>query len=234
MGQSVCQAVRADDALELVAETDLGDSLGDSIRRSGAQCVVDFTHPKSRLDNVQTILSNGACAVVGTTGFTERDLAVVTVMCHEHGQGCLIAPNFAVGAVLMMRFAAEAAQYMPAVEIIEYHHNQKADCPSGTAIKTAQLIAEAQSKKSLHPGKDPTEIWNLPESRGADLAGIRIHGVRLPGFIASQEVILGGMAQVLTIRHDTSSREAFMPGVLLGIKKMQGRKDFVYGLEKLL
>jgi 4-hydroxy-tetrahydrodipicolinate reductase len=234
MGQQVCQAVQADAELSLVARSDLGDDLAAALASSGAEAVVDFTHPKSRMEIVQTVLSHKAYAVIGTTGFTERDLSVIATLCQEQGQGCLIAPNFSIGAVLMMQFAAAAARFFPDVEIIEYHHKAKADCPSGTAMRTAQIIAEAQ-KMSVHaPSKDPTEIWNLPGSRGGELAGIRIHGVRLPGFVASQEVLFGSNGEILKIRQDTSSREAFMPGVIMAIKKMQGRKELVYGLDKLL
>ena len=234
MGQTVCAAVKADSELKLVAEADQGDDLSKMIKTSGAQGVVDFTHPSVRMTNVEAILKSGAYAVVGTTGYTPDDLKQIATWCKETKRGCLIAPNFSIGAVLMMQFAAKAAVHMPEVEIIEFHHKAKADSPSGTAIKTAELIAEAQKAAGVGPSADPTHIWNLPESRGGDHAGIKVHAVRLPGFVASQEVILGGLGQSLTIRHDTINREAFMPGVVWAIKKMHGRSELVYGLEHLL
>ena len=234
MGQAVCTAVKAEAALQCVGECDMGDNLTSLIQSSQAQAVVDFTHPSVRMKNVEAILKAGAFAVVGTTGYTPDDLKQIQVWCKETQRGCLIAPNFSIGAVLMMQFAAKAALHFPEVEIIEFHHKAKADSPSGTAVKTAELIAEAQKAAGVAPSADPTHIWNLPESRGGDHAGIKIHAVRLPGFVASQEVILGGLGQSLTIRHDTINREAFMPGVVLAIKKMLGRAELVYGLEHLL
>ena len=234
MGQTVCSAVKADSELSLVGEADQGDNLTALIKSTGAQAVVDFTHPSVRMSNVEIILKAGAFAVVGTTGYTPDDLKQIQAWCQATKKGCLIAPNFSIGAVLMMQFAAKAAVHMPEVEIIEFHHKAKADSPSGTAVKTAELIAEAQAQAGVGPSADPTHIWNLKESRGGDHAGIRVHAVRLPGFVASQEVILGGLGQSLTIRHDTINREAFMPGVVLALKKMQQRSDMIYGLEHLL
>lgn len=234
MGQAVVQAVKTDPDLQLVGEADLGDPLADRIKQTGAVAAVDFTHPAARMKNVEMILTAGAYAIVGTTGYTPDDLKQVQSWCRQTGRGCLIAPNFSVGAVLMMQFAAQAARHFADVEVVEYHHKTKADSPSGTAVKTAEMIAAAQRTAGLRPGADPTQIWNIKESRGGDHLGVRVHAIRLPGFVASQEVILGDVGQVLSIRHDTSSREAFMPGVLLAIKQMRQRFELVYGLEHLL
>ena len=231
MGRTVVAAVQADPALELVAETDLGDDLPGTIARSKAEVVVDFTHPTGAYANVQAILAAGAHPVVGTTGFTAQQIAELQKRAGALRLGGLIAPNFAIGAVLMMRFAAEAARHMPFVEIIELHHDGKAEAPSGTAIKTAELIAEARPRapallvesKELAPGARGTKGYAVP-----------IHSVRLPGHVAHQEVILGGLGETLRIRHDSISRESFMPGVLLAIKKAPSLTQLFYGLEHLL
>lgn len=232
MGQACIAAINADAELKLVGKTDKGDDLGKLITETKAQIVVDFTHPSVRMDNIRTILTNGANAVVGTTGFTDEDLKEVEALCKKHNTGALIAPNFGIGAVLMMQFAAQAAKYMPHVEIIEYHHDQKADAPSGTAIKTAQLINETVG--STQPPKVESEELLDLRSQGAKVGNIRLHAVRLPGFVATQEVILGGQGQRLCLRHETINRESFMPGVILACKKMLTKKGLVYGLEKLL
>lgn len=232
MGQETIKAVKKDPELELVGETDKGDDLAGIIKKTKAQLVIDFTVPSNRMETVKTILNNGANAVIGTTGFTEKDLKEVEKLCQEKDVGALIAPNFAIGAVLMMQLAAQAAKYMPHVEIIEYHHDQKADAPSGTAIKTAQLINQVAGE-TKKPAVDSEEFLK-ERSQGAHVGNIRVHAVRLPGFIASQEVILGGQGQTLKIRHDTINRECFMQGVLLACKKMAKMKGLVYGLEKIL
>ncbi len=206
MGAETVKAVSADPDLELVAETDLGDDLSETIINTKAEVVVDFTIPKVALSNVKQIITAGAHAVVGTTGLTQADLKDLGSLCAKNNVNCLVAPNFAIGAVLMMKFAKAAVKYMPKAEIIELHHDKKLDKPSGTAIKTAHLM-----------GKD-----------------VPIHSVRLPGLVAHQEVIFGGVGQTLTIRHDSITRESFMPGVVLAIKKVQSLKGLVYGLEKIL
>jgi 4-hydroxy-tetrahydrodipicolinate reductase len=223
--------VQADGETELVGETDLGDDLAGAIRGSGAQVVVDFTHPSSAYDNAKTILAAGARPVVGTTGFTPQQIADLQARAEKLGLGGLIAPNFAIGAVLMMRFAAEAARWLPHVEIIELHHDGKAEAPSGTAIKTAELIAEARPK-APPPQVESKEL--APGARGARAWPVPIHSVRLPGHVAHQEVILGGLGEALRIRHDSISRECFMPGVLLAVKKAPALKQLFYGLEHLL
>ena len=232
VGQACLAAVEADPELKLVGKADKGDDLGKLIRETKAQIVVDFTHPSTRMENIRAIVGNGAAAVVGTTGFTDADLKEIDALCKKHNGGALIAPNFAIGAVLMMQFAAQAAKYMPHVEIIEYHHDQKADAPSGTAIKTAQLINEAVG--TTQPPKVISEETLETNSQGATVGNIRIHAVRLPGFVATQEVILGGQGQRLCLRHETINRESFMPGVVLACKKMTDKKGLIYGLEKLL
>ena len=206
MGMEAVKAVQKESDFELVAQTDLGDNLAQTIKKTGAEVVVDFTIPKSAMDNIRAILNSGAHGVVGTTGISENDLKEIKTLCEKNNVNCLVAPNFAVGAVLMMRFAKEAVKHMPNAEIIEFHHETKLDKPSGTAVKTAHLM-----------GKE-----------------VPIHSVRLPGLVAHQEVIFGGLGQTLTIRHDSISRESFMPGVIMAIHKIKELKGLVYGLEKLL
>ena len=206
MGQEAVRAVQKESDLELVAQTDLNDDLARAIKSSKADVVVDFTQPKSVMDSIKTILNSGAHGVVGTTGISEENLKEIKGLCAKNKVNCLVAPNFAVGAVLMMRFAQEAVKYMPKAEIIEFHNETKVDKPSGTALKTAQLM-----------GKE-----------------VPIHSVRLPGLVAHQEVIFGGLGQTLTIRHDSITRESFMPGVILAIRKIKILNGLVYGLENLL
>jgi 4-hydroxy-tetrahydrodipicolinate reductase len=232
MGQASVAAVTNDPELALVGQTDKGDNLGKLIKETKADVVINFTHPSCRMQNIKEILTNGAHAVVGTTGYTDKDLKEVEKLAKDNKVAALIAPNFGIGAVLMMQFAAEAAKYMPNVEIIEYHHDNKADAPSGTAIKTAQLINETVGK-TKKPNVQSEEVLKEP-SLGAKIGNIPIHAVRLPGFVASQEVILGGLGQTLKIRHDTINRECFMPGVILACKKITKQKGLIYGLEKLL
>ncbi|GBR77647.1 4-hydroxy-tetrahydrodipicolinate reductase [Candidatus Termititenax dinenymphae] len=232
MGQAVISAVSADAELELAGQTDVGDDLGKTIKDTGAQIVVDFTHPSVRMQNVRTIINNGASAVIGTTGFTDEDLKAIDAESKKLKRGVLIAPNFGIGAVLMMQFAAQAAKYMPHVEIVEYHHDHKADAPSGTAIKTAQLINEAVGQ--TNPPAVESKEFLAERSQGAKLGNVRIHAVRLPGFVATQEVMLGALGQRLVLRHETINRESFMPGVILACKKILDKQGLIYGLEKLL
>ncbi|MFI5400523.1 MAG: 4-hydroxy-tetrahydrodipicolinate reductase [SAR324 cluster bacterium] len=231
MGGQVVQAVRGDAELELVGMTDLGDDLRARIGAARAQVVVDFTTPSAAFANASAIVDAGVHPVIGTTGFKPTEIQALQERCRERKLGGLIAPNFALGAVLMMRFAAEAARYLPYVEIIELHHDGKAEAPSGTAIKTAEMIQAARPQAP----KLKVESQELaPGARGARAWPVPIHSVRLPGHVAHQEVILGGLGETLRIRHDTVSRECFLPGVLLGIKKVVGLKELVYGLEHLL
>jgi len=206
MGQEVVKAIQKEADLALVGQTDLGDDLAKAIKATQAEVVVDFTHPRSVMENVRTILENGAHGVIGTTGLTKENLEEIKKLCEKNKVSCLVAPNFAIGAVLMMQFAKEAIKYFPQAEIIEMHHESKADKPSGTALKTMEAM-----------GKE-----------------VPIHSVRLPGLVAHQEVIFGGLGQTLTIRHDSLSRESFMPGVMLAIRKVKTLNGLVYGLEKIL
>jgi 4-hydroxy-tetrahydrodipicolinate reductase len=231
MGQECVRAVSGDAELELVGGTDLGDDLTATIQQTQAQVVVDFTTAGAGAPNADTILRAGARPVMGTSGFTPEQVNALDRVCREVKLGGVIAPNFAIGAVLMMKFAAEAARHLPHVEIIELHHDQKADAPSGTAVKTAELIAGARPKP---PPPKVQEKELAPGARGAGSYPVRIHSVRLPGLVAHQEVLFGGLGQTLSIRHDSIHREGFMPGVVLAVKKVMTLDRLVYGLEHLL
>ncbi|MUH00541.1 4-hydroxy-tetrahydrodipicolinate reductase [Scytonema sp. UIC 10036] len=194
--------------------------------------MVDFTHPKSVYDNIRSAIAYGVRPVVGTTGLTQEQINELAEFADKASTGCLIIPNFSIGMVLLQQAAVVASQYFDHVEIIELHHNQKADAPSGTAIQTAQMLAE-MGKEFNPPLVEETE--KLPGARGSQAGeGIRIHSVRLPGLIAHQEVIFGAAGQIYTLRHDTSDRACYMPGVLLAIRKVLQLKSLVYGLEKIL
>lgn len=192
---------------------------------------VDFTNPSVAFSNTYFALSQGFAPVVGTTGFSQKEIEDLEALAKTKKIGGLIAPNFAIGAILLMEFAAKAAKYFPDVEIIELHHDQKKDAPSGTALKTASLIAENRTSKSQGVS-DEEEL--IAGARGANYEGVRIHSVRLPGLVAHQEVIFGGPGEGLTLRHDSFDRQSFMAGVNLGIKKVVTLQELVYGLEKLL
>ena len=230
MGQEVVKAVTAAD-LELVDQTDLGDDLIARIKASQAQAVVDFTTAAVAFENTRKILEAGVHPVVGTSGLLAEQVAELQQLAEDKGIGGLIAPNFAIGAVLLMKYAQDAAKYLPDVEVIELHHNRKADAPSGTAVKTAQLIAEARQEipKALVEEKELFE-----GARGSEVHGFRVHSLRLPGLVAHQEVIFGGTGETLTIRHDSIHRESFMPGVCLACRKVIGTQQLFYGLEHLL
>lgn len=231
MGREVVAAVRAETDLSLVAECDLGDDLAATIRETQAQVVVDFTQPESAASNTEAILRAGARPVVGTTGFQPEDILRLTKLAKSLDLGGLIAPNFAIGAVLLMKFAAEAARYFPAVEVIELHHDQKLDAPSGTALKTVELIRKVQLKEfRAHPQEKET----VPGSRGGRYLGVPVHSVRLPGYVASEEVLFGGPGQVLSLRHDALSRTSFMPGVILAVRKVVTLKGLYHGLETIM
>lgn len=231
MGAQSASEVQAAEGLELVAQTDLGDDLGRTITQSRAQVVVDFTVPAARMENFRTIVLSGARPVVGTTGYTEAELAELDQLLTDKNLGGVIAPNFAIGAVLLMKFAAEAARYLDAAEIIELHHDKKEDYPSGTAVKTAQLMRGVRSE--FNTGVND-RVANLEGARGAETGGLRIHSVRLPGLVAHQEVIFGALGQTLTIRHDSISRESFMPGVVMAVRKVMELTGLVYGLENMI
>ncbi len=230
MGSLSCEAIEADSDLKLVARSDKGDDLASLVTEHKADVVVDFTVASVSLENARLIVEAGARPVIGTSGFTAEQVDKVSSLCAERSVGGIIAPNFSISAVLMMKFAAAASKYMPDCEIIEYHHPGKEDSPSGTALKTAELVA-AGREVTPKVRKDK-EI--IPGSRGAELNSVRIHALRLPGVIANQEVVFGGLDQTLTIKSDCLSREAFMPGVCLSCKKVMGLDKLVYGLENIL
>jgi 4-hydroxy-tetrahydrodipicolinate reductase len=233
MGQQVCKAVDAADDLDLVAMVDAGDWLF-SVADAGAQVLVDFTHPDVVMDNVRFAVDQGIHAVVGTTGFTEPRLETVrTWLADAPAVGVLVAPNFGIGAVLSMKFAQLAAPFYESVEVIELHHPGKADAPSGTALRTARLIAEARAGAGLAAVPDAT-TQSIEGSRGADVDGIRVHALRIAGLVAHQEIIFGTEGETLTIRHDSLHRSSFMPGVLLAVRQISSRPGLTVGLESLL
>jgi 4-hydroxy-tetrahydrodipicolinate reductase len=203
-----------------------------ALTESRSTVLVDFTVAGSALTNIEIALRAGVASVVGTTGLTASDLERVGAWTEEAGTPALVAPNFAIGAVLMMQFAAQAAAYLPDAEIIELHHEKKVDSPSGTALLTAQKIRSARTGSPATLPGEPVE--KLPGARGAEMDGIRIHSVRLPGYVAHQEVIFGGLGQTLAIRHDSTDRRSFMPGVLLAIRKVRSLQGLTIGLEQLL
>jgi 4-hydroxy-tetrahydrodipicolinate reductase len=231
MGATVVKAVEAAPDMKVVAEIDEGDALE---AMSEAEVVVDFTHPAAVMDNLAFAVEHGIHAVVGTTGFTEERLASVRGwLGARSGVGVLIAPNFALGAVLAMRFAQQAARFYSSVEIIELHHNRKADAPSGTAAHTARLVAQARREAGLEPGADATTT-ELDGARGASVDDVPVHSIRLPGLIAHEEILFGQEGETLTIRHDSMDRNSFMPGVLLGVREVLRRPGLTVGLENVL
>jgi len=242
VGREVCAAVeeaaRDRGDLELVARIDVDDDL-QTLVDEGVQAVVDFTHPDVVMDNLEFLISHGIHAVVGTTGFDADRLETLRGWladgsgAENEGIGVLVAPNFSIGAVLMMRFAVEAARFYESVEIVELHHPDKADAPSGTSRRTAELIAAARREAGLGPTPDATSS-GLDGARGADVDGIRVHGLRIRGLVAHQEVILGGVGETLTIRHDSLDRVSFTPGVLLGLRRIADHPGLTLGLEELL
>lgn len=237
MGQEVCQAVTDCPDTELIAKIDIAsDSMYHSIeeahRVEDIDVLIDFTQPKSIYENALYCLNNGIKIVIGTTGLTDEQIEELKKLSQEKNTGCLIAPNFSTGAVLMMMFAQQAAKYFDNAEIIELHHNQKKDAPSGTAIKTALMMSEA--KETFKKG-NCTETETIEGSRGGtSYSDIQIHSVRMPGFIASQEVIFGSSGQIFKIRHDSMDRKCYMDGVLLAVKHVAEKNDFIYGLENIL
>jgi 4-hydroxy-tetrahydrodipicolinate reductase len=230
MGSTVCDAVDADGELDLVARVDINDD-PKSMVDAGVEVAVDFTMPDAVKENVRFCLDNGIHAVVGTTGLSDDDLADFATWASASEANVFVAPNFALGAVLMMAFAQQAAPHFKTAEIIERHHERKLDSPSGTALRTAQLMNESRAQKWETPAGGSE---NLPGSRGGDVDGIRIHSVRVPGSVAHQEVILGAVGETLTIRHDSLERASFMPGVILAVKKVGERTGLTVGLENLL
>lgn len=232
MGSEVVKAVTEAKDLELVAELDLGDSL-DTLVTAGAQVVVDFTTPDSVMANLEFVISKNIHAVIGTTGFDDARIAKIKSLLSTSKSGVLIAPNFAIGAVLMMEFATKAAKYFESAEIIELHHPNKVDAPSGTAARTAELMSAARKEAGLSAGPDATTT-SLDGARGATVGQIPVHSVRLRGLVAHQEVLLGGIGETLTIRHDSIDRVGFMPGVLLGVRQVVSHPGLTFGLENFM
>jgi 4-hydroxy-tetrahydrodipicolinate reductase len=233
VGSQICTAVEAADDLALVAQVDAGDPIT-SLEESGAQVVVDFTHPGVVMDSLQHCIEHGIHAVVGTTGFDEERLATLRGwLADAPGVGVLVAPNFSIGAILMMRFAAQAAAFYESVEIVELHHPTKADAPSGTARRTAELVAAARREAGVGAVPDATATA-LEGARGAVVDGIHVHSVRVRGLVAHQEVLLGGPGETLTIRHDSLDRASFAPGVLAGIHAIGDHPGLTVGLEHFL
>ena len=233
MGAEVVKAVSGADDLELVAALDQGDDLA-ALTEAGAQVVVDFTAPDAVMGNLEHVIGQGIHAVVGTTGFDDARLDQVrTWLAASPGTGVLVAPNFGIGAVLMMRFAAQAAAFFESVEIVELHHPTKVDAPSGTSSHTARLIAEARRAAGLGAQPDATAT-GLDGARGAEVDGIPIHSLRVRGLVAHQEVLLGHEGETLTIRHDSTDRVSFMPGVLLGVRKVAEHAGLTVGLDAYL
>ena len=233
MGGEACKAIEAADDLDLVARIGSSDS-PETLVDSGVQVAVDLTRPDAVMDNLRFCIDHGVHAVIGTSGFDDDRLA--TVRGWLDGQprvGVLIAPNFAIGAVLMMHFAGRAARYFDSTEIIELHHPGKADAPSGTARRTAQIVAAARADAGLGQQPDATTA-ELDGARGADVEGVAVHSVRLRGLVAHQEVLLGSDGETLTIRHDSLDRTSFMPGLLLAVREVGSRPGLTVGLEHLL
>jgi len=249
MGQMVCRTVAETDDLALVAAIDrsrIGQPIGplighpeikvpvsdelDRLLEAEVEVAIDFTHPEVVMDDVRWCIAHAIHLVVGTTGISQEDLAEIEVTLEDEGHesNVIVAPNFALGAVLMQRFAAEAVRYFPAAEIIELHHDGKIDAPSGTAIATVRRMLEERGDY-----RGPI-AESLESVRGGDVEGVRIHSVRLPGLVAHQEVIFGGQGQTLTIRHDSTDRASFMPGVLMAVRAVMTRPGLTVGLEPLL
>ncbi|MFQ6097039.1 MAG: 4-hydroxy-tetrahydrodipicolinate reductase [Armatimonadota bacterium] len=251
MGRTTVSALHAQDDIIVVGAVDLADigedagalagvgdigvpitaSLRDALAESRPDVMVDFTSPAAVMNNLRTALPGGTACVVGTTGLTQEDLDELEKLCGAHGTTVIVAPNFSLGANLMMHFAATAAKYLDHAEIVELHHEGKKDAPSGTALLTAHMMAQAHGEAM---SVIPTEHVKLDGTRGGDQDGVRIHAVRLPGLLAHQVVIFGGLGETLTIRHDTIGRESFMPGLLLAVRKTREVRGLTYGLTSLL
>ncbi|MDD4320045.1 MAG: 4-hydroxy-tetrahydrodipicolinate reductase [Acidaminococcaceae bacterium] len=244
MGSEVVRTVLQEKDMNLVGCVDIHgaekmveghlveEDLQNALDKYKPQVVVDFTRPDVVMNNLKIILSNGVHAVVGTTGFTTENLQELDDLAKNNKVGILVAPNFAMGAILMMKIACEVAKYFPQVEIIEMHHDKKLDAPSGTAILTAQKLAEVRGGYVAQG--HPEEVEKLSGARGNNYEGMHIHSVRLPGFVASQEIIFGSAGETLKIRNDSINRECYMPGVMLGCRAMISKIGLVYGLDKLL
>jgi len=233
MGTAACTALNGADGLELVARVDLGDDIA-ALAGTGAEVAVDFTRPDAVLDNVEWCVRNGIHVVVGTSGLTDDRLTRVRTLLDDHpGVSVLVVPNFSIGAVLAMRFARQAAPFFESVEVVEMHHPDKVDAPSGTARRTAALVAQARAEAGLGPVPDATT--DDPDgARGARVQGVAVHALRVRGLTASQEVVLGGPGETLTVRHDSHDRESFMPGVLSAVRAVADRPGLTVGLDTVL
>ncbi len=244
MGKTVVSAVLNDNELELVCAIDkfgagnkinekvaIEEDIKQALIKSNPDIVIDFTQPSTIFENIKTYLDLKVKSVIGTTGLKKEQLEEIEELSKKQNTGILIAPNFSIGAILMMKFAAEASKYFKNAEIIEYHHNQKKDAPSGTAIKTAAMMV--QNNKNFKYGNCP-ETETITGSRGGNCESIQIHSVRMPGFVASQEVIFGADGQTLKIHHDTTNRECYMSGVIMAVKYLYKNNEFIYGLENIL
>lgn len=230
MGQETVKALAQANDFKIVAQTGHDDDLAALIQSSSAEVVVDFTRPDCVYENTKTIIEQGAHPVIGTTGLSQQQIIELQSLAKQKQLGGLIVPNFSIGAILMMKFAQQAAHYLPHVEIIEMHHDKKLDAPSGTAVKTAHMIAATRaSQPDLPQCKE-----SITGARGGNYENIPIHSIRLPGFLAHQMVIFGGEGETLTIKHDSISRTCFMPGVLLACRKVTALKELVYGLEHVM
>ena len=231
VGAAMVAGVESAEYLTFTTGVDAGDPL-EGLTETNTEVVIDFTHPSVVMDNLKFCIDNGIHAVVGTTGFTDERLDQVRRWVADKPDACvLIAPNFAIGAVLSMHFAAQAARFFESVEVIELHHPYKADAPSGTAVRTAKLIAEA--RKELPPNPDATST-GFDGARGADVDGVPVHSVRLAGLVAHQEVLFGTQGETLTIRHDSIDRTSFVPGVLLAVRRIREFPGLTVGIESLL
>jgi 4-hydroxy-tetrahydrodipicolinate reductase len=235
MGVEVCKAVNEAEDLELVAMVEGSEWLF-NVADGGAQVAVDFTRPESVMENIRFCIDQGIHCVVGTSGFDDAKIATVREwLAPKPDLGVLIAPNFGIGAVLLMKFAAEASRFFSSVELVELHHPGKVDAPSGTATRTAQLIGEARRASGVGPAPDATQAEaSLPGARGALVDGVPVHAVRLAGLVAHQEVLLGTQGETLTMRHDSYDRASFMPGVLLAVREIQRRPGLTIGIDSLL
>ena len=231
MGQMTVKAISMNPNFELVGQNTRGNNLKAAIKDSGAQVVIDFTHPEVVFYNTQTIIDSGAHPVIGTTGLNQEQVLSLQERSKNLQLGGVIAPNFSLGAVLMIKYAKEIAKYMPHVEIIEMHHDGKADSPSGTAMRTAEILAHSLPK--THQAAKAT-CETVPGARGANYCNIPIHAIRLPGFLAHQEIIFGNLGETLKLRHDVIDRQCFMPGVCLACEKVLTLDSLVYGLEEIL
>lgn len=241
VGRVICEAVEADDELELVCRVDPAGGEGIStdpaaLVESGAEVAVDFTQPATVLSNIRFCVATGIHCVVGTTGLSQNDLSEISELVSGGEANVFVAPNFSIGAVLMMHLSKIAARYMGSAEIVEMHHNQKLDAPSGTALKTAREIAEVWKSHGRAPGGDshPDEQEVTPGSRGGDADGVHVHSLRLHGAEAHQEVVFGALGQTLSIRHDAMNRQSYVPGVLLAVRSVASRPGLTVGLEQLL